>query len=100
MLAGETDDSEKVQEQGVPAAAGANPPPGWQVKWKMNRLIICDGSLCCQDRTVFSTSDGTGIGRPPLGGAVKSRAFVQMRVTSQNWNNTGKYRPYCELSST
>ena len=53
MPAGDTDDSETHQEQGVPAAAGANPSPGWQVQWKMRGLIVCDGSLYVQDRTVF-----------------------------------------------
>ena len=53
MPAGDTDDSETPQVQGVPAAAGANPSPSWQVQWKIKRLIICDGSLCCQDRAVF-----------------------------------------------
>ena len=39
MPAGDTDDTETPQEQGVPAAAGANPPPGRQVRWKMKPLF-------------------------------------------------------------
>ena len=85
MPAGDTDDSETLQEQGVAAVAGANPSPGWQVQWKMKRLFICDGSLCCQDRIVLF--------RPPVAQVLEGHLGEALR----SHDNASRYGSYCEL---
>ena len=69
---------------------------GWQVKWKMRRLKISDGTFRVQASAVLVCSRWSKCWEAlwPCTGVPE---ILQMRTAAQAWNIASKYGPYCEL---